>query len=318
MLRSMLHAWLALPLLAFALQSPGDVVTTPAGVPQAVNEAIPSLADQLTFGVNGPRMTVPVQIASAGPFDFIIDTGAQRTVISRALANELKLARGRDVHVMAMTGGSSVSTVVIPDIRVSTIGGERIEAPALDGTNLGAPGMLGIDTLQGHAVAIDFDRQTMALTPSSRKTRTERHDPDEIVIRARSLLGQLVVTDAYVKGDRVRVIIDTGSVVSMGNEALRRKVMRRKQPDAPIQLISVTGGTLQADYTALDTIKIGDLSINALPIAFADAPPFATFGLKDKPAILLGMDALRLFRRVHIDFANREVRLLMPREARRG
>ena len=50
-----------------------------------------------------------------------------------------------------------------------------------------------------------------------------------------------------------------------------------------------------------------------LPIAFIDVKPFEKFGLTDRPAVLLGMDALRLFRRVDIDFANREVRLRMPR-----
>ncbi len=37
------------------------------------------------------------------------------------------------------------------------------------------------------------------------------------------------------------------------------------------------------------------------------------------PAIMLGMDVLKLFARVQIDFANRELRLLLPRgAARRG
>ena len=54
-----------------------------------------------------------------------------------------------------------------------------------------------------------------------------------------------------------------------------------------------------------------------LPVAFSAEAPFQAFGLTDQPAILLGMDALRLFRRIHIDFANREVRLLMPRDVAR-
>jgi hypothetical protein len=54
-----------------------------------------------------------------------------------------------------------------------------------------------------------------------------------------------------------------------------------------------------------------------MPVAFADVTPFARFGLSHRPALLLGMDALRSFRRVDIDFPNRQVRFLMPRaEAR--
>ncbi|MFD2499649.1 hypothetical protein ACFSTI_13520 [Rhizorhabdus histidinilytica] len=52
-----------------------------------------------------------------------------------------------------------------------------------------------------------------------------------------------------------------------------------------------------------------------MPIAFADAQIFHRLGLDNRPSVLLGMDALRLFDRVSIDFANRNVRFLMPGDA---
>ena len=42
----------------------------------------------------------------------------------------------------------------------------------------------------------------------------------------------------------------------------------------------------------------------------------ASSSLTDRPAILLGMDALRLFDRVSVDFANRRVRVLLPEESK--
>lgn len=310
----MMRRWFALPLLLLAANTAEQL---PAPPPPPITEAAtPGLADQLAFGDSGVRMTVPVQIAGAGPYEFIIDTGAQRTVISRELAGKLGLAGGRIVRLTGMTGTETVGTVVIPSISVSTLGGERIEAPALAAAHLGAPGMLGIDALQGHALAIDFDRQEMTVTPSRKRAQRTRSSPDEIVIQARSLFGQLVVTDARVGGQRVRVILDTGSAVTMGNSALRRKLAKSKKV-TPITLISVTGGSMVADYGSVRMIKIGDAEINDMPIAFADAPPFRAFGLEKKPAIMLGMDALKLFARVQIDFANRELRLALPRDVRR-
>ena len=307
-------------LLALALLSLlANADQAPAPQPVAITEpALPTLSDQLAFGDNGPRMTVPVQIAGAGPYDFVIDTGAQRTVISRELASKLGLAVGRTVRLTGMTGTETVGTVVIPSISVSTLGGERIEAPALAAVHLGASGMLGIDALQGHALAIDFDNQRMTIAPARKRGQRVRRAPDEIVIQAKSLFGQLVVTDARVGGERVRVILDTGSAVTMGNMALRRKLSRRGKV-VPISLISVTGGQLTAGYGSIKSIKIGDAEIQDMPVAFADVPPFRVFGLEKKPAILLGMDALKLFTRVQIDFANRELRLSLPRNGmRRG
>ena len=78
------------------------------------------------------------------------------------------------------------------------------------------------------------------------------------------------------------------------------------------EVYGVTGGRTQADWTEIKVIRLGGLTINNLPIAFADVHPFRKLDLMDKPAILLGMDALKLFDRVSVDFANREVRLLLP------
>ncbi|MDF2605341.1 hypothetical protein CA236_14830 [Sphingomonas sp. ABOLG] len=322
-----MRRWLALPLLSLLANADDQQPVVPPapitdyaahiGLGHAEDPAVPT-GEHLDFGVDGPRMTVPVQIAGAGPYQFVIDTGAQRTVISRELAARLRLPGGRNVRLTGMTGTQDVGTVVIPSISVSTLGGERIEAPALSAANLGAPGMLGIDALQGHALAIDFDQQRMTVTPARKRGERVRRAPDEIVIQAKSLFGQLVVTDARVGGERVRVILDTGSVVSMGNLALRKRLAKRGKV-TPITLISVTGGELVADYGSVKSIKIGDAEIRDMPVAFADVPPFRVFGLEKKPAIMLGMDVLKLFTRVQIDFANRELRLLLPRgAARRG
>ncbi len=303
---------------AAAQQSAPDV-TPQAAAPPAyaapVDDAASAANTVMLFGQDESRMTVPVSIAGTSPQKFVVDTGAQRTVISRELAAVLRLAPGRIVRVTGMTGSDSVATVIIPALRVDTIDTPAIEAPAIAAQNLGALGLLGIDTLQGRAVGIDFDTRTMTVTPARRRNRRERTERGEIVVRARSLFGQLVVTDAYCNGVRIRVIIDTGSSVSMGNAALRRKLLRKPVRSQSIALTGVTGQTVMADYSTIDRVMIGSLTITSLPIALTavDAPPFRQFGLAERPAILLGMDALTLFRRIDIDFANREVRLALPR-----
>nr|WP_295666202.1 retroviral-like aspartic protease family protein [Sphingomonas sp.] len=283
----------------------------PAQQPIDTTTATAPPAPVLDFGEELDRMTLPVTISGAGPYQFIVDTGSQRSVISRELAHLLKLQPGRIVKMTTMTGTSSAATVIIPMISVGAFGGSRIEAPALEAANLGAPGLLGIDTLQDRALSIDFDQRRMTVMPATRRTRTERAGPDEIIVHAKSMFGQLVVTDAYYGDVRVRVILDTGSSVTMGNLALKKRVRHGKMQ--PVGLMSVTGGMLQADYTQISQVKLGGIGFDNLPIAFADAAPFAHFGLEKKPALLLGMDALRMFRRVYIDFPNHELRLALPR-----
>lgn len=294
----------------------------------AIQAEAPSAAP-IAFADLEQRMTVPVTIArpaggdavETGPYRFIVDTGSERTVISRELAQTLGLAPGRDVRITAMAGSGSFGTFVIPRIRVGAgetalgMSGQGIEAPALVERHIGAAGLVGIDALQGRALTIDFDRRAMTLARSTKRLRQERFGPDDIVIRARNLLGQLVVTDASYRGARIRVVLDTGSVVSMGNLALRRLVARDAGAITQIRLASVTGAELTADYTQVAEVRLADIAIANLPVAFSDAAPFKRLGFVERPALLLGMDALRLFGRVRIDFANRELRLERPRQA---
>jgi predicted aspartyl protease len=293
--------------LAFDGAAPAQDVPEEALSPEAVLLAL-ERADA--------RLTVPVAIGSSGPYKFIIDTGAERSVVSRELAQVLRLAPGRPVSLTSMTGVSRVDTVIVPDLAIRTIGKpHRVVAPALSARHLGAAGLLGIDTLKDHQVSIDFEALEMAVQPSSKRNKRARRSPDEIVVTGKSLFGQLIVTDAFYGSTRIRVVLDTGSAVTMGNSALRKRIGRRAAQAQPVELTSVTGETTLAAYTTIPDITVGRVQFGVLPVAFADVEPFRRFGLSEHPALLLGMDALRSFRRVDIDFPNRQVRFLMPKDA---
>jgi len=288
--------------------APAPVLTPPAQLDQQQAETLGTGRDV------DERMTVGVNISGQGPFPFIVDTGAERTVISSELARRLALQPGRTVWVHSMSEVSQIATVVIPGLRVGNRTTEQIHAPALSHENLGASGILGVDTLQRQRVTFDFKHRQMTVTPAR---GPEEHwsdiDRDTVVVTGRSLYGRLVLVDASVDGTRVWVIIDTGSAVSVGNMALRTALARRNRlrEIAPIRMVSITGGVISAEYGFARRIRVGGLDINNLPIAFADVHPFRQLRLTDRPALLLGMDALQLFSRVSIDFPNRRVRVLI-------
>jgi len=268
----------------------------------------------LQLGDAQQRMTVPVSIGTHGPYRFIVDTGSQRTVLSRELAGRLNLAAGAMIKITAMTGTNVVATVIVPALSVSKISRTTVISPALNGADLGAPGILGVDTLQGHAVSIDFDRKEMSLRPVKSRRSRRSAEPGEIVVVAKNLFGQLIVTDARYRGRRISVIIDTGSPLSVGNLALLAAMAKHPpQPLGQTQVTSVTGDVLTVDYAMVDQIEIGGIGLRHVAVGFADAAPFARFGLTDTPALMLGMDVLRLFRSVQIDFVGRQIRFLFPR-----
>lgn len=267
----------------------------------------------IALGALKKRMTVPVVVGDSGPYRFIIDTGAERTVVSHELANTLKLRAGAPVRLISMTSISSVGTVVVEDLAIAEMRQRhRIIAPSLHARHLGAAGLLGIDTLSRHKVRIDFTTNIMSVQPSEKRDRHRPAAANEIVVQAKNMLGQLIVTDAYYGDTRIQVILDTGSEVTVGNDALRRRVGNKARNPAPIEMISVTGETSVANYTDVPNIRIGDIRFGSIPVAFSEVEPFRRFGLTKRPALLVGMDVLRTFREVNIDFPNRQVRFKIP------
>jgi predicted aspartyl protease len=280
--------------------------------------ADPADAEALDFGVNRTdRMTVEISIGGR-PYRFIVDTGSERTVVSRQLAEQQRFAAGLPATVHSMTEVSVIRTAVVPALRVGRRTVSNIHAPILEEVSLGADGLLGVDSLASQRVELDFLANVMTISPSRHRERFRPED-DTIVVTARSRFGRLILVDASFDGERVWVILDTGSEVSIANEALRRRLERRHRlgPTAPLEVVSVTGGRRVIDYGMARRLRIGSAEIMNLPVGFADVEPFRKLGLTERPAILLGMDALQLFDHVTLDFATREVQLRMGRSTGR-
>ncbi len=258
------------------------------------------------------RMTVPVRLSGAGPFQFLVDTGADRTAISSELAGKLGLATGESASIHTVTGVSTVSTANMPDLQLTRRPVKVSDAPMLDSQNIGADGIIGVDTLRSQSVEFDFEKDTISIVPSA--TPEFRDDPNVIVVQAARKNGRLVFTDAEANGHPLTVVIDTGAQISIGNRALHDQLLGRGliDPSKQVELQSVTGAIITGDYMFVRDVEIGGLTLKNLAIVFADAHTFKERKLDDKPALLLGMNAIRAFKKVSIDFASRKFRVVLP------
>ena len=249
------------------------------------------------------RMTVPVRIGQQGPFRFVIDTGSQTTVLSTDIARQLALPSARTARIVGIGGSQTVSTAIVEELGLGKRSLYSLEVALLEAAHIGADGIVGIDSLQRQRVLLDFARNTMAVGDAR---SLGGNGGFEIVVTARRRRGQLIMTDAVIDGVRTDVVIDSGAETSMGNRALQNALSRRRTTQQAI-LISVTGQRITADIGYPRKLEFGTIGITNLLVAYADAPVFAVLELERKPALLLGMRELRLFKRVAIDFDRRKV-----------
>lgn len=257
-------------------------------------------------------MTVGVMVNGQGPYRFMVDSGADRSAIGAALARQLALPSGRPVMLHGIAGTRRVQTVKLDRLRVGGSETRDLSLPASPEAYLGAEGLLGIDALAGQRMMLDFEAETITFQDTRRPP--PREAGEEIVITARRRKGQLIMTQASVGRQRIHAVIDSGAEVTIGNGALRDAIFRpgRRGPEStPTTLVSVTGQTIEASMVVLRELRLGGLTLRDVPVAFADVPPFALFGLATQPAVLLGTDVLEVFRRVSLDFRNRKIRFVL-------
>jgi predicted aspartyl protease len=185
---------------------------------------------------------------------------------------------------------------------------EQLVALTIGHADLGSAGIIGLDGLKDKRLTLNFTERRMDVG-KSRSAPMRNTDPNTIVVEARSRLGQLILVDSRIDGQKVNVILDTGAEMSVGNMALfnRLKLKRLVIPPTPTTLTSVTGISVPALFTIVRRMTIGSMTLENMPMVFLDAEPFNALDLGDKPAMLLGMRMLRMFDRVAIDFGNRHV-----------
>lgn len=292
----------------------------PPSAPSASGRPIPpaDIDDDLEIGgtdISGhkvsTRMTVDARVNGNGPYRFVVDSGADTSVIGARIAQSLQLPSGTPVLLNDTTSSSRVDRVLVNRLGFGSSEIENLQLPVLSERNIGADGLIGIDALVKQRLMLDFETRLIKVEDTSRPVP---HAEGEIVVTARRRGGQLILTQAKVNGKAVAAVIDTGSEVTIGNLALRDQLTRRAGAKlTPITVSGVTGVTMNLEMAEVAELRIGSILLQDVPIAFAQLPPFAVFGLADQPALLLGTDLMNSFRRVSLDFRTRKVRFQLRR-----
>jgi predicted aspartyl protease len=245
------------------------------------------------------RMTVPVMIDGKGPYNFVVDTGSERTAIAEDLALQLGLPKGKPVMVHAANASERRDTGVVHKLQVGQGGkGARVEAVLLARQNISVDGMIGIDLLRKQQIVMDFKGAKLAVEPAKK----EKFDPNAVVVAGRSLYGQLILADVKVRGQPIYVVIDSGGENTVANTALAKMLLRNRPESPDITITGATGAQTLAKSATLPDVLMGGIVIRNLTVAFADLSIFDRLKLSDRPTMLLGMDVLRKFDRVAVDF----------------
>jgi len=291
-------AALALPLVALL------VPTTARAQPQA--QPIPPASAPIA------RIIAAVSINGHGPFRFMLDTGATQAVLTEAAARELGLqpVRGTSVHVRGINGDRLASEVHIDTLDTGALHFRDVDVPVLAGPVFeGLDGILGVQGLGDMELSVSFVQNRCVIEASPRRV-DRRFSPGRPM---RVLSQQLPMVQAQLAGMTVEAVIDTGASHTLGNPALLAALRRAGAVDmlygAP-PIVDATAAKQPGRVGITPPLQLGDVTLPSIPVTFADFEIFKTWGLMDRPALVLGMDALGALAEFSIDYGRLEMRVL--------
>jgi predicted aspartyl protease len=305
----------AAPALARAFGGPPPPESSPSstnatdGAPQGADSGSGAVR---SAGAMDDRLTTVVSINGAGPYRFLVDTGAERSLMATEIAHELALPRGRDVMIQGIVQGQRGELVAVESLRMGSLVCPDLEVPVLPRAMLGVDGFLGLDVLDRHRVIFDFVAQTLTVTQRQGFFAAWFEGRDEAIVHTLGSSGRLRATNCMVNGVRASAFVDTGAEVSVCSPALyamlEKTAANLELVGGPVVLAGVTGGTVIGLAINVNSIDLDELHLVFTPLVVAPLEVFEVWGLKGQPALLFGMDCLRRFRKVSIDYGRKELR----------
>lgn len=250
------------------------------------------------------RSVALININGQGPFRFIIDTGANRSVLSKALAAQLGLMPSGEGVVHSIVGQTPASLVKVDSLSFGDLRLSRGDTPILDGPMLAdQQGLLGVDGMAGRLLHIDFTKHCVEIYENPAQLPMQGW----LRVPARMRFGTMLTVDGDIRGVKVNVLIDTGSEISLGNEKFRkalRRISARTVEYRNGRAFTFGSPVLFDKSVWIPSLHLGR-AVHASATAYiGDLHVFDVLGLQDEPTLLIGMDVLANSREMAIDYEN--------------
>ncbi|HET9862540.1 MAG TPA: aspartyl protease family protein [Steroidobacteraceae bacterium] len=253
------------------------------------------------------RAVALININGQGPFRFILDTGANRSVLSQSLADRLGLAHAGEGLVHSIDGATLAKLVNVESFTFGALHLSGGETPVLDGPMLdGENGLLGVDGMVGRALHVDFDKHCVEIYEGGARIPLQGW----LSVPARLRFGSLLMVEGDIQGVQVNVLIDTGSDTSLANQRFREALR-----EVAAGSIEYHGGraftfgrpVLLEQSVWTPSLRLGRTVVDGVRAFIGDFHIFELWGLHDEPTLLIGMDVLARSREMVIDYEHRVV-----------
>lgn len=242
------------------------------------DENIPrkDVAFQLAGGQN-PLILVPVYVEGKGPYEFILDTGAYRCLLSPELSSSIGIRPESQQRATGVGGTIQISSAHVRSLTVGTARQENLEVAITDElSRLGeavqskVDGVLGSNFLKDFRLTLDYRRGVVSLERSSAEPRMagEVQSVTSVSFKLATPSKPLIVLPVFVNGKGpFQFFVDTGASRTMLSFALARK----------LGIVAIgnragtgAGGRIPMFSATVDSLTLGNASISDAAVSVGD------------------------------------------------
>ena len=292
------------------------VLAATIGPPLAAEAHCPGNVASVPFRfVDRHRIVLAVSINHSGPYNFLLDSGTQITMIEPSLAAELHLDIQGAAVVAGVGSSQSASYAQLDLVEAGSHAAANQKVLVYEVQNLHSPdlhiqGILGEDFLEQFDLLIDNAHRLLCLDDSGAMRADVKGPHIALLATAEpeagvALPGLLIITVRLSGGLRpVRLVLDSGANEPILFNTSQYMAFNRSQYMQPSQRVPLRGSGVDGAQRIFSALSPQDVKIGSLEL-----PRVSFFSLAgtQKDSRVKGFDGLLptgLFRHVFIDHAD--------------
>lgn len=266
---------------------------------------------EISVRENGLILT-PVLVNGAGPFEFLVDTGAaQSAILAHTIAdNNLKYRLGRRVIVGGIAGQFETRELIFDSVSIGTFQMRDMRLLALpdkSGIGVGSMGgILGTDFWALHIVGFNVDRGSMRLYPPKIDFLAANSDAWDVFPMRWRKQDNGLYADVWINGVKARALVDTGATITGMTRDLAKKTGLDDAEGEESVTIGVSGRGLRTRFVIAQSFSAGTKNWGEIEIAIVDRERFG-----NNTQVILGLDLLAQTP-FAIDYGRNRVLLVKP------
>jgi hypothetical protein len=279
--------------------------------------AAQAIVDQPYVIGYGDRFTTAVYLNGQGPFTFVIDTAASKTVLYEHVRARLGLSPVRDeqITIFGLAGKGSSPPYAIAELRLADEKIGPLEVVVVGGTR-GPPaepdGVLGLDVLTRYLLVFDRPASRLKLFAPDSKPAPYIDWPG-LSLEPRPLLGvsqEFWFLEARFERKRSRALLDLGSGLTILNWPLARNLGFHESQFSrpPVQVQDLLGRVSPMFILKGLHAQLGNRRWSDHRAVVADARLFELVGLANRPASIVGAGLLK-DESFAVDFARKRLHI---------